>query len=175
MGFAGLPPTILYGATSLTTKELAAMTAPSPIVMPWAKVTFCPIQTSLPIFIFFFGSVECVGGGLGACVYCKGFHKARLRAIKRWARRCPFVWVSVSQGCQPICNGCISSYCYDFGKNRSGVRKWAHWGQSYAVLSPVSTVRLTWKVFGYFYGQIVRVKRWWPVQRLTAKKNSMVH
>ena len=32
--FAGFPPTIVYGATSLVTTDLAAMIAPSPIFIP---------------------------------------------------------------------------------------------------------------------------------------------
>lgn len=43
--FAGTPPTIVLGATSLVTTVSAATTAPSPTVTPASMVAFEPIQT----------------------------------------------------------------------------------------------------------------------------------
>jgi hypothetical protein len=47
--FAGTPPTIEYGGTSLVTTALAKTTAPSPIVTPPTIKAPSPIQQSFPI------------------------------------------------------------------------------------------------------------------------------
>lgn len=44
ISFAGTPPTIVCGLTSLATTAPAATTAPSPIVTPGSIVTLAPIQ-----------------------------------------------------------------------------------------------------------------------------------
>src|SRR5699024_7538230 len=51
IGFAGTPPTIVYGGTSRVTTAWAATTAPSPMEMPCPKVTSAPTHTSLPMVI----------------------------------------------------------------------------------------------------------------------------
>ena len=48
--FAGFPPTIVYGATSLVTTDLAAMIAPSPIFIPHNGCVHTN-QTSFPITV----------------------------------------------------------------------------------------------------------------------------
>jgi hypothetical protein len=45
-GLAGLPSTVVYGATSETTTALAAMIAPSPMVTPGMTTASRPIHTS---------------------------------------------------------------------------------------------------------------------------------
>ena len=47
MTLAGLPPTTLYAGTSFVTTELAAITAPSPMVTPPRIVALSPIYTLL--------------------------------------------------------------------------------------------------------------------------------
>lgn len=51
MILAGTPPIIAYGGTSFVTTAPAAITAPSPTVMPGSKLTFAPIHTSFPMTI----------------------------------------------------------------------------------------------------------------------------
>lgn len=51
MTFAGTPPTMAYGGTSLVTTEPAAITEPVPIQIPDFNNTSCPIQTSFPTII----------------------------------------------------------------------------------------------------------------------------
>ena len=51
ISFAGTPPTIVYGGTSLVTTALAAIMAPSPICTPCMITASNPIHTSLPIII----------------------------------------------------------------------------------------------------------------------------
>jgi hypothetical protein len=50
-GLAGLPPTVVYGATSETTTALAAMIAPSPMVTPGMTTASRPIHTSFPMTV----------------------------------------------------------------------------------------------------------------------------
>ena len=50
--FAGFPPTIEYGGTSLVTTEPFPTITPSPIFIPGKIVTSSPIQTSFPIVVF---------------------------------------------------------------------------------------------------------------------------
>ena len=52
IGFAGLPPTIVYGATSFTTTDRAAIIAPLLMVIPPGIIASDPIQTSLPTRVF---------------------------------------------------------------------------------------------------------------------------
>ena len=47
----GLPPDIVYGSTSFTTTDPAAITAPVPILTPERIIVFPPIHTSCPISI----------------------------------------------------------------------------------------------------------------------------
>lgn len=49
--FAGTPPTIVFGGTSLVTTAPAATIEFSPIVTPEVMVQFAPIQTLFPIRI----------------------------------------------------------------------------------------------------------------------------
>jgi len=49
MSLAGMPPTIVFGATSFVTTAPAATTAPSPMVTPASTVALAPIHTFLPI------------------------------------------------------------------------------------------------------------------------------
>ena len=49
MTFAGTPPTMAYGGTSLVTTAHAPTTAPFPIVTPPITTTLLPIHTSCPI------------------------------------------------------------------------------------------------------------------------------
>ena len=53
MCFAGTPPTIEYGCTSLFTKDPAAIMQPSPNFTPSIILTEAPIQTSLPINVLY--------------------------------------------------------------------------------------------------------------------------
>src|SRR5690606_7072618 len=52
MGFEGFPPMMVYGSTSLVTKDRLPMTAPSPIITPGIIIASLPIHTSLPIIVF---------------------------------------------------------------------------------------------------------------------------
>ena len=49
INFAGLPPTMVLGATSLVTTAPAATTALSPIVTPGKMMAPTPIQALRPI------------------------------------------------------------------------------------------------------------------------------
>lgn len=63
MTFPGLPATTLNGGTSLVITELAAITAPSPIVTPERMVALSPIQTLSPIDIGPFETILRSKGG----------------------------------------------------------------------------------------------------------------
>ena len=51
IGFAGTPPTMVYGGTSFVTTARDPIIAPSPIVTPASIIDSYPIHTSLPIII----------------------------------------------------------------------------------------------------------------------------
>lgn len=53
MIFAGFPPTMTFGGTSLVTTDPDAMIALSPIVMPGFITALPPIQTLLPTWMGF--------------------------------------------------------------------------------------------------------------------------
>jgi len=48
----GIPPTIVFDATSFVTALPAAKTAPLPMVTPVVIIQFAPIQTSSSMIIF---------------------------------------------------------------------------------------------------------------------------
>lgn len=61
MIFAGFPPTIAYGGTSLVTTAPAATIAPSPISIGPTNRALFPIHTKSRITIFFFITVKSYG------------------------------------------------------------------------------------------------------------------